>query len=224
MHVKGSYSLITYGCQMNKHDAECMAGILEGEGYRPAEGVASADLILVNTCSIREKAEQKVYSELGRLRALKALNPGLRLGVCGCIAQRQGERLLEKVQGLDLVFGTQNISRLPVLLRRLEAGESALADIEPANEEGNLSRRARREGNVRAWVTIARGCDNYCSYCVVPYARGPERSRPSREVLSEVRELARQGFKEVTLLGQNVNSYGKGLDGELTFPGLLRAV
>ncbi len=222
--MKRSYSLITYGCQMNKHDSECIAGILEGEGYRPTERLASADLILVNTCSIREKAEQKVYSELGRLKALKIMNPGLVLGVCGCIAQRHGERLLEKAPGVDLVFGTQNISRLPVLLRRLEAGESALADIEPEKEEESLSRGARREGRIRAWVSIARGCDNYCSYCVVPYARGPERSRPSQEVLREVRELAREGFKEVTLLGQNVNSYGKGLEREVTFPELLRAV
>ncbi|MFQ5894292.1 MAG: tRNA (N6-isopentenyl adenosine(37)-C2)-methylthiotransferase MiaB [Nitrospinota bacterium] len=219
----GRYYLFTYGCQMNKHDSEAIMGLLEGGDYERAEDPAQADLILLNTCSIREKCEQKVFSQVGRLKELKKKNPSLRIGVCGCLAQREGGNILRKTPSVDLVFGTQNIEKLPLLLDRMDE-EGRVADTEPIPPNFDDVPSVTRQDGLKAWVSIARGCDHFCTFCVVPYTRGPEWSKPSALILREVQELAEKGYKEVTLLGQNVNSYGKKTPGELSFARLLAAV
>lgn len=217
-------ALLTYGCQMNEYDSEKIGGILQGEGYQLTDNLEEAQLILVNTCCIREKAEQKFYSQLGRLAGLKKKNPSLAIGVGGCIAQREGKRIFERAPQVDLVFGTQNISSLPELLRQLRQGKGKVADVTQGKVVEVSSPHIRRESTVKAWVTIMQGCNNFCSFCVVPYTRGPERSVPGEMILDEIRGLAHQGYKEVTLLGQNVNAYGKDLAGEGAFPALLSRV
>jgi len=204
------YMIRTYGCQMNEHDSETMKGILEAMGFEPTEDKREADVILLNTCAIRENAEDKVFGELGHLKSLKTERPQLILGVCGCMAQEEGvvNRILTKHQHVDLIFGTHNIHRLPQLLK--EAYFSKEMVVEVWSKEGDIVENLpkKREG-LKAWVNIMYGCDKFCTYCIVPYTRGKERSRRPQDVIAEVRELARQGFKEVTLLGQNVNAYGK---------------
>lgn len=205
------YMLKTYGCQMNEHDSETIAGILENMGYQPTEDKHKADIILFNTCAIRENAEDKVFGELGRLKPLKVENPDLILGVCGCMSQEEAvvNRILQKFQHVDLIFGTHNIHRLPVLLR--DALYSKEMVVEVWSKEGDIVENMpkTRSDGLKAWVNIMYGCDKFCTYCIVPYTRGKERSRRPNDVLAEIRELARKGYKEVTLLGQNVNAYGK---------------
>ncbi|MBE3596169.1 MAG: tRNA (N6-isopentenyl adenosine(37)-C2)-methylthiotransferase MiaB [Hydrogenibacillus sp.] len=225
--VGKKYLIYTWGCQMNAHDSETMAGILELMGYTPTEEEAEADLILFNTCAIRENAEDKVYGELGRLKALKLEKPNLLLGMAGCMAQEEGvvARILQSYPHVDLVFGTHNIHRLPHLIQ--EALMSKEMVVEVWNMEGEIVEHLpkRRQGGIKAWVNIAYGCDEFCTYCIVPYTRGKERSRPPEEILAEIRDLARQGYKEVTLLGQNVNAYGKDFRSRrYTFADLLRDV
>ena len=215
----------TFGCQMNVHDSEQLEELLKNSGYARTESAREADLIIVNTCSIRDKAEQKVYSQLGRYRHLKKAKPGLQIGVCGCVAQQQGERLLEKAPFVDLVIGTHNLDRLPECIGRARlAGrpvvETGFRETVPSIGIPTLP----ANGSVSAYVTIMQGCDNYCAFCVVPYLRGREESREFEDVLAEVRALAAHGVKEVTLLGQNVNSYGKSFGGGHTFAELLRAI
>jgi tRNA-2-methylthio-N6-dimethylallyladenosine synthase len=212
---KGKHFLIqTYGCQMNAHDSEVMAGIFEELGYEGTEKEEEADIILLNTCAIRENAENKVFGEIGHLKALKRENPDLIVGLCGCMAQEEAvvNRILEKHQHMDLIFGTHNIHRLPQLLK--EALLSKEMVLEVWSKEGDVIENLpkSRKGNIRAWVNIMYGCDKFCTYCIVPYTRGKERSRHPQEIIDEVRELARQGYKEVTLLGQNVNAYGKDIN------------
>ncbi|PTQ55347.1 MAG: tRNA-i(6)A37 methylthiotransferase [Candidatus Carbobacillus altaicus] len=221
------YLIYTWGCQMNVHDTETMAGILELMGFVPTEDEKGADLILFNTCAIRENAEDKVYGELGRLKALKQEKPGLILGMAGCMAQEEGvvARILKSYPHVDLVFGTHNIHRLPVLIH--EALMSKEMVVEVWNMEGEIVEHLpkARQGGIKAWVNIAYGCDEFCTYCIVPYTRGGERSRAPEEILSELRDLARQGYKEVTLLGQNVNAYGKDFKTRMyTFADLLKDV
>jgi tRNA-2-methylthio-N6-dimethylallyladenosine synthase len=204
------YMIRTYGCQMNEHDTEVMKGLFEAMGYVSTEDKQQADVILLNTCAIRENAEDKVFGELGHLKALKAEKPGLVLGVCGCMSQEEAvvSRIMQKHGFVDLIFGTHNIHRLPSLLK--EAYFSKEMVIEVWSKEGDIIENLpkKREG-IRAWVNIMYGCDKFCTYCIVPFTRGKERSRRPQDVLAEVRDLARQGFKEITLLGQNVNAYGK---------------
>jgi len=212
---KGKHYLIhTYGCQMNEHDSETMAGILEAMGYTRTDKDEDADVILYNTCAIRENAEDKVFGELGNVKRIKQNNPNLVLGVCGCMSQEESvvNKILKSYQHVDLVFGTHNIHRLPVLLR--DALFSKEMVVEVWSKEGDIIENMPkvREGNIKGWVNIMYGCDKFCTYCIVPYTRGKERSRRPEDVIAEVRELARQGFKEVTLLGQNVNAYGKDLE------------
>ena len=210
---------------MNVHDSEQLAQLLEGSGYTTTGSAKEADLIIVNTCSIRDKAEQKVYSQLGRYRHLKKGKPGLMLGVCGCVAQQQGERLIGKIPYLDLVFGTHNIHRLPEFISRVANTGRPVVETgfhETVPSIGILA--LPEKGSVSAFVTIMQGCDNYCAFCVVPYLRGREESRKFHDILAEVRALAVHGVKEVTLLGQNVNSYGKSLGNGHSFSGLLRAI
>ncbi|RYL95269.1 tRNA (N6-isopentenyl adenosine(37)-C2)-methylthiotransferase MiaB [Sporolactobacillus sp. THM7-4] len=208
-----SYIIQTYGCQMNEHDTEVMAGILEEMGYQETEDVKSADVILLNTCAIRENAENKVFGEIGHLKPLKRENPDLILGVCGCMAQEETvvNRILQKHPQVDLIFGTHNIHRLPQLLK--EALFSKEMVVEVWSKEGDIVENLpqSRRGHFQAWVNIMYGCDKFCTYCIVPYTRGKERSRRPEEIIEEVRDLARQGYQEITLLGQNVNAYGKDL-------------
>ncbi|MFD2371394.1 tRNA (N6-isopentenyl adenosine(37)-C2)-methylthiotransferase MiaB [Brevibacillus sp. GCM10020057] len=205
------YHVRTYGCQMNEHDSETISGILEQMGYSHAAEIEDADVILFNTCAIRENAEDKVFGELGNMKRLKHNNPNLILGVCGCMSQEEKvvSKILKSYQQVDLIFGTHNIHRLPELLR--DAMFSKEMVIEVWSKEGDIVENMPkiREGNTKAWVNIMYGCDKFCTYCIVPYTRGKERSRRPEDVIAEVRDLARQGFKEIMLLGQNVNAYGK---------------
>lgn len=210
----------TYGCQMNVYDSEQMALIL-GQDYELTEQAEDADLYLINTCAIRRKSEEKVLSLLGRLKTLKQRRPQMILGVGGCVAQQEGARLLQQVPHLDLVFGTHGVYRLPDLLRQRRKTNRRLVDTAFSQELPYLCSQ-RVPGAVKKFVTIMQGCDNYCTYCVVPYVRGPERSRPAGDIIREVENFLGQGGREVTLLGQNVNSYGRGLAEEVTFPALLR--
>lgn len=204
------YIVYTFGCQMNEHDTETIKGLLEQMGYQPTEDRKEADIILLNTCAVRENAEDKVFGELGHLKGLKTENPELLLGVCGCMSQEEGvvNRILQKHGFVDLIFGTHNIHRLPYLIQ--EALFSKEMVVEVWSKEGDIIENLpkKREG-MRGWVNIMYGCDKFCTYCIVPFTRGKERSRRPEDVIAEVRELARQGFKEITLLGQNVNAYGK---------------
>ena len=210
---------------MNVHDSEQLAQLLKGSGYTTTDSAEEADLIIVNTCSIRDKAEQKVYSQLGRYRHLKKEKPGLVLGVCGCVAQQQGERFIEKIPYLDLVFGTHNIHRLPEFISRVENTGRPVVETGFHETVPSIGILAPPEsGSVSAFVTIMQGCDNYCAFCVVPYLRGRQESRMLHDILAEVRALAARGVKEVTLLGQNVNSYGKSPGNGHSFSELLRAI
>ena len=208
----------TYGCQMNLADTELLIGLLKPHGYEPTQAVAQADVILLNTCAIREHAEERVLRRLGELVHHKARRPGVRLGLTGCMAQHHRERLLDKAPFLDLVLGPDAYRNLPALLVqedhdeplvsvRLERDET-YADITPVRGEG-----------IRAWVTVMRGCDKFCTFCIVPYVRGRERSVPLNALLHQVQELAAQGYKEVVYLGQTVNAYR---DGDTDFADLLR--
>ncbi|WP_338556076.1 tRNA (N6-isopentenyl adenosine(37)-C2)-methylthiotransferase MiaB [Paenibacillus sp. KS-LC4] len=208
---KGKFYLIqTYGCQMNEHDTEVMKGMFEEMGYTATDDRTEADVVLLNTCAIRENAEDKVFGELGHLKVLKQQKPGLLLGVCGCMSQEESVvgRILQKHSFVDMIFGTHNIHRLPFLLQNAYFSKEMVVEV--WSKEGDIIENMpkKREG-MRAWVNIMYGCDKFCTYCIVPYTRGKERSRRPEDVIAEVRELARQGFKEVTLLGQNVNAYGK---------------
>ena len=204
----------TYGCQMNVYDSARMAEALAAEGWGSAERPEEADLILLNTCHIREKAAEKVYSELGRLKPLKAANPRLRIGVAGCVAQAEGAEILRRQPAVDLVVGPQSYHRLPGLVRAAEAGAQAIDTEFPAEDKfDRLPPRAGRAG-ASAFLTVQEGCDKFCSFCVVPYTRGAEVSRPAARILAEARDLVARGAREITLLGQNVNAWrGEGPDG-----------
>ena len=199
---------------MNVHDSEKMLGILEKEGYSVTDNSREADLIIFNTCSIRQKAEQKFYSELGRIRSYKKRKSGVKIAVAGCIAQQEGKNIFKKAPHVDFIFGPQNIH----ILKDITSGGAAPVAIEDNPEIAIRDLPVKRNDEVKAWVTIMYGCNNFCSYCIVPYTRGRERSRPSGNIYSEVAGLADRGYKEITLLGQNVNSYKSDVD----FPGLLR--
>lgn len=194
---------------MNEHDSERMAGLLKFQGYTLTENPEEADIILVNTCSIRDKAEQKAYSKLGRYAGLKKARPDLIVGMAGCVAQQEGRKVFERYPWVDLVFGSANIPNLPEMIKIRQSGQ--LHVIKTEEPPGSpVTTPAVRSDQVRAWVNIMEGCDKHCAFCVVPMTRGRERSRPASEVLNEVSALGLQGYKEVTLLGQTVNSYGKG--------------
>lgn len=209
---KGRTFLIrTYGCQANEHDTETITGLLQAMSFEATEDEREADVILFNTCAIRENAEDKVFGELGRLKHLKKEKPELVLGVCGCMSQEEAvvNRILKSYQHVDLIFGTHNIHRLPVLVRDAFFNKEMVVEV--WSKEGDVVEnvpKVRKEG-LRAWVNIMYGCDKFCTYCIVPYTRGKERSRRPEDVIAEVRDLARQGYKEIFLLGQNVNAYGK---------------
>lgn len=222
---KKSLYIQTFGCQMNVQDAEKMAVLLEPSGYETTDDPHLADLILVNTCSIREKAVQKIVSQIGRFRLLKAEKPWLRIGVGGCLAQQWGEQFFRKAPDVDLVFGTHQIHRLPELVGRMGVAGGRIVETGFADRVRSLEIPARpAAGAVSAFVTIMQGCNNFCTYCVVPHLRGREESRPLANILEEAEMLAERGIREVTLLGQNVNSYGQTLEGQTDFSDLVRAI
>ena len=205
------YYLRTYGCQANERDSETLAGILEEMNFTAVEHPEDADLILMNTCAIRKNAEDKVLGEIGSLKRLKRKKPDLLFGLCGCMAQEEDvvAKLLETYRHVNLIFGTHNIHRLPELLYDVMVNGNR--SVEVLSKEGDVIENlpVRRFGKHKAWVNIMYGCDKFCTYCIVPYTRGKERSRMMEDILEEVRILKAEGFKEITLLGQNVNSYGK---------------
>ncbi len=219
------YRIITYGCQMNEHDTEALAGLLKAMGYEETAVNEEADLILFNTCAVRENPENKVFGEIGRLRPLKRRNPELLLGLCGCMAQ---EKVVQaKVQTtypwIDLVFGTHNIHRLPDLVMQAVHSQETVLEVWDKSDTIYEHMPKVRKAGVRAWVNIQYGCNKFCTYCVVPHTRGRERSRSKASIVEEVRELVEEGFAEVTLLGQNVNDYGLDLS-DVDFADLLYAV
>ncbi len=211
-----TYYIETWGCQMNIHDSERMSGMLRAEGYAETGDPEKADIVILNTCSIRQKAEQKFFSQLGLIRRLKKGRPEMKVVVAGCIAQQEGEGLFRRSPAVDFVVGPQQIGAVKDI-----AGGSA-PPVSTGDNPSLLGSEfpAERKDALRAWVTIMYGCDNFCSYCVVPYTRGREQSRPRHDILREIRDLASQGFREVSLLGQNVNSYRSDVD----FCGLLSEI
>ena len=219
------YFIKTYGCQMNVHDSEEIKKILENLGYTEIEDYEQADLIILNTCAIRENAHDKVFGFLGRCKHLKKTNKDLILGLCGCMAQEENvvKEIREKHKYIDIVFGTHNMNELPDMLMNFYGKQSINVYSKEGDviEFGNLY---KRDSKITAWVNIMYGCDKFCTYCIVPYTRGKQRSRKSEDILKEVKELKEQGYKEITLLGQNVNAYGKDLEGEIEFSKLLEKV
>ena len=212
----------TYGCQMNVYDSERMAEAMGGEGYEQTDRPEEADMILLNTCHIREKAAEKVYSELGRYKGLKAQNPDLKIGVAGCVAQAEGEEIMKRQPMVDLVVGPQSYHRLPALEAQARKGQKALDTEFPEDDKfDHLTSRPKAKRGPTAFLTVQEGCDKFCAFCVVPYTRGAEVSRPAERVLHEARDLVERGVREITLLGQNVNAY-HGHDGGLA--GLIRAL
>ena len=219
-----TYHIITYGCQMNKRDSEIVASILEREGYQHSPTLESADLIVFNTCSVRERAEQRLYGKVNSLSQIKARRPEVLIAVGGCTAQKYAERLLDNMPHVGLIFGTHTLYRLPDLVaeaRRRPPVISVEDSPRPMRSQAEFQRRA---SGVSAWISVMEGCDNRCAYCVVPDTRGPERSRPPDYVIDEVRRAVAAGHVEMTLLGQNVNSYGRGLDEKMDFAELLERI
>ena len=207
----------TFGCQMNEHDTEKIAGVLSSLGYSRTDSPDMADMIILNTCSVRDKAEHKCYSDLGRLEELKKKNPGLLIGVGGCVAQQEGKRIVEKAPYVDLVFGTDNIGDIPGLLEKRNWKSKDRVSTERRRRKSLMNREEitslpiMRDHPLKALVNIVDGCDKFCTFCVVPHTRGREKSREPEDILNEIRGLASSGYKEITLLGQNVDSYGKDL-------------
>ncbi|RTZ98826.1 MAG: tRNA (N6-isopentenyl adenosine(37)-C2)-methylthiotransferase MiaB [Deltaproteobacteria bacterium] len=223
--TKKNLFIQTIGCQMNVYDSRQIENMMRQAGYQRAGSADKADLIIVNTCAIRDKAEQKLYSLLGRLAPIKQRNPDVVLAVGGCVAQQEGKALLSRVPYLDLVFGTHTLNRIPELVARVISTKSRIVDVGIHVIEDPLpTENARGNGKeVSRFVTIMRGCDNFCTYCVVPYVRGRETSRAPDRIIAEIEALVGEGIREVTLLGQNVNSYGN-REGLITFPELLLKV
>lgn len=219
------YTIITYGCQMNHHDSEKISYLLENLGYEKENDIEKSDFIIYNTCLVRENAELKVYGQLGALKNLKRKKPEMIIAVCGCMMQTGDARatIISKYKHVDIIFGTKNISRLPSLISRHRSTGEVIVDIE---EEDILDDDTpiNREHPFIAYVNIMTGCNNYCTFCIVPYARGKEISRTPESIITEIKELANKGYKEITLLGQNVNSYGKTLRPKVSFPELLKMV
>jgi tRNA-2-methylthio-N6-dimethylallyladenosine synthase len=216
--MAGKFFIRTFGCQMNEYDSEKIAAVLErSEELAPAGDAAQADLIVFNTCSVREKAQEKVFADLGRARSLKQANPRLLIAVGGCVASQEGEGIVARAPFVDVVFGPQTLHRLPELLARRRASGRSQVDVSfPENEKFDRLPEARVDGRgcpARAFVSIMEGCSKYCSFCVVPYTRGPEVSRPFDDIVAEVAALAARGVKEVTLLGQNVNAWRGEIEG-----------
>ena len=218
-----TYEVRTYGCQMNAHDSERLAGSLESAGYVRAGEDQLADIVVFNTCAVRENADNRLYGNLGHLAPVKAANPGMQIAVGGCLAQKDRSRIVEKAPWVDVVFGTHNVGALPVLLERARVQQEAQVEILESLEVFPSTLPTRRESVYAAWVSVSVGCNNTCTFCIVPALRGVEKDRRPGDVLNEVRALVDEGVLEVTLLGQNVNSYGVEFGDRLAFGKLLRA-
>ncbi len=218
-----SFEIRTYGCQMNMHDSERLAGLLEEAGYRRAADGATPDVVVFNTCAVRENADNRLYGNLGHLLPVKNAHPGMQIAVGGCLAQKDRAGITARAPWVDVVFGTHNIGSLPALLDRARAQQQAQVEILESLERFPSVLPARRESPYSAWVAISVGCNNTCTFCIVPSLRGREEDRRPGDVLAEIRALAADGVVEVTLLGQNVNSYGAGFGDRLAFGKLLRA-
>ncbi|HLR34403.1 MAG TPA: tRNA (N6-isopentenyl adenosine(37)-C2)-methylthiotransferase MiaB [Tissierellales bacterium] len=220
------YTILTFGCQMNEHDSEKISWILEQMGYRFTNEIKDSDIIIYNTCLVRENAELKVYGQLGALKHLKNQKPDMILAVCGCMMQRKEIRevIVEKYSHVDIIFGTNNIQKLPQLINRHLQTKETIVDIVEDTREIVEDIDANRKYDFKAFTNITYGCNNFCSYCIVPYTRGREKSREPEAIIKEISNLAKKGYKEITLLGQNVNSYGKTLNKDYRFPQLLRDV
>jgi tRNA-2-methylthio-N6-dimethylallyladenosine synthase len=217
-----TYEIRTYGCQMNVHDSERLAGLLEDAGYERSDG-AAADLVVFNTCAVRENADNRLYGNLGHLYPAKAANPDMQIAVGGCLAQKDRGRIVEKAPWVDVVFGTHNLAALPVLLERARHNKQAEIEIVEALQNFPSDLPTRRESPFSAWVSVSVGCDNTCTFCIVPSLRGKETDRRPGDVLAEIRALVDAGVVEITLLGQNVNSYGRSFGDRFAFGKLLRA-
>ena len=220
------YYIETWGCQMNEEDSEKLSGMLKRLGYTKTSAKEEASIILFNTCCVRENAENKVYGNLGRLKKLKQKNPDLVIGICGCMMQQEGmaDNILKRFPYVDIIFGTHNSYKFPEYLNKVKTEGVQVKEILDKETKIIEGIPVDRESSIKAFVTIMYGCDNFCTYCVVPYVRGRERSRTPEDILNEINDLVSKGYKEITLLGQNVNSYGKGLEGNMNFSKLLRLV
>jgi tRNA-2-methylthio-N6-dimethylallyladenosine synthase len=218
------YTIVTYGCQMNENDSERLAGQLKALGYSETCDLEEATVILLNTCCVRESAEKKIFGKIGELKRLKAANPNLIIGVTGCLAQKDRDKLFKRAPHIDLILGTHNIHELGRTIGEITSARSRVLAVWDQAERLAPDVPTVRKGGVAAWVPIMYGCNNFCTYCIVPYVRGRERSRPLADIVAEITELGREGFKEITLLGQNVNSYGKDTPGQADFADLLQAV
>ena len=224
--VRGFYTTITYGCQMNESDTERINGQLEELGYQPAEKMDDADIIIMNTCSIRQNAEEKVYGKIGEIKKLKEKNPRLLLGIAGCMAQENKGKLIERMPIIDFVIGPYHIHDLKDIISNENAKGSHVVKTErnPHSVSDYSDLKAVRKSHIFAWIPIMQGCNKFCTYCIVPYTRGRELSRPVEAICKEIQELANEGYKEVTLLGQNVNSYGLDFRNGTDFGTLIRAI
>lgn len=220
---KKTYNILTYGCQMNEHDSEKIGGMLTSIGYEETDDEKNADFVIFNTCLIRENAELKVYGKLGEIKGLKRNKPDMLVAVCGCMMQKEEtrKRLLQKFSFVDIIFGTNTIQELPGLIYDVEINKKKSVDIIDNTELIYENMPKMRKFKYKALVNITYGCNNFCTYCVVPYVRGREKSREPNEIINEVKALAQDGCKEITLLGQNVNSYGSNLENKFTFAELL---
>lgn len=224
--IRKKYFIQTFGCQMNEHDSEMLAAMLNSMGYIPATKADDSDLIIYNTCAVRENAELKVYGNLGHLKLTKRRNPNLKIAVCGCMMQQPTvvKEIKSKYKHVDLVFGTHNLYTFPELLSESISRDSMLIDVWDVDGEVVEGLKSDRKFELKAFVNIMYGCNNFCTYCIVPYTRGRERSRKPEDIINEIKTLVENGTKEITLLGQNVDSYGKTLDEPITFAELLRKV
>jgi tRNA-2-methylthio-N6-dimethylallyladenosine synthase len=221
--LRRTYEVRTYGCQMNVHDSERLSGLLESAGYLRSPAGEPADVVVFNTCAVRENADNRLYGNLGHLAPVKAGRPGMQIAVGGCLAQKDRSEITRRAPWVDVVFGTHNLGSLPVLLERARVAHQAQVEIAESLEVFPSTLPARREAAYSAWVAISVGCNNTCTFCIVPSLRGTERDRRPGDVLAEVRALVDDGVVEVTLLGQNVNSYGVEFGDRYAFGKLLRA-
>ena len=221
MTYKPKLFVKTYGCQMNVNDSEYIVGQLIKLGYSTTEDIFKSNLILLNTCCVRAKVEQKIYSLIGKIKKIKGNNPNVLLGICGCMAQKEKEKIFERAPYVDFIFSPSQLNNLEEIINTVKYGNKKYISCENTSEFSLNHIPVKRESKISAWIQIMRGCNNYCSYCVVPYTRGPEQSRGVSEIVSEVKNLAKDKYREIFLLGQNVNSYGKDLSQPATFSGLL---
>ena len=221
MIYKPKFFVKTFGCQMNVNDSEYIAGQLVKLGYSLTEDIFESNLILLNTCCVRAKVEQKIYSLIGKIKIIKENNPNVILGICGCMAQKEKENIFERAPYVDFIFSPSQVNNLEEIINTVKYDNKKYISCDNTPEFSFNHIPVKRESKISAWIQIMRGCNNYCSYCVVPYTRGPEQSRGVSEILSEVKKLAQNKYKETFLLGQNVNSYGKDLSRSVTFSELL---